>query len=342
MTGRGGALTGRTVDIGIVDDLYKDDTEGNSPLIRDAAWNWYVDVFSTRLHNDSQQLITFTRWHEDDIIGRLQELCQKEKVPFYNITSWSQLEHCDPRAWYKINFEGIKESEYTDIDPRQPGEALWPEKHSIEKLEDQRRLDPARFQSLYQGNPMPVEGLLYTRPFRTYTEIPETNKGVYLCCDVADKGADYLCSIAAVKGMDSKLYIKDIVYTQEGTEITEELVARQIIRNKVKTAWIEANSGGAIFARNVRSILATNNYTCYIYDVSNTSNKESRILTNAVDVMEHCTFNEDWAFDFPEFYRDVVGFRKLFKANVHDDAVDCLTELVSQTVLGKSAMFMYE
>ena len=70
--GRGGALTGNPVDIMIMDDLYKDYAEGNSPVIRQSVWDWYVSVVLTRLHNDSQQLIVFTRWHEEDLIGLIR------------------------------------------------------------------------------------------------------------------------------------------------------------------------------------------------------------------------------------------------------------------------------
>lgn len=71
--GRGGALTGNAVDVMIMDDIYKDYAESNSPIIREAAWDWYTTVVKTRLHNDSQELIVFTRWHEDDLIGRLEK-----------------------------------------------------------------------------------------------------------------------------------------------------------------------------------------------------------------------------------------------------------------------------
>jgi len=341
-TGRGGALTGNPVDIGIIDDLYKDDTEANSPLIRDAAWNWYVDVFRTRLHNDSQELITFTRWHEDDIIGRLRILCQKERTPFYDIESLDQLKNCDPHAWYLINFEAIKESLPTDIDNREKGTVLWPERHSLEKLIEQRKLDPGRFQSLYQGNPMPKEGLLYTKEFAMFKELPKTHKGSFLYCDVADKGADYMCALPFIKTMDNKLMFHDILYTQEGTEVTEKQVADRIIRNNVKIAWIESNSGGTIFARNVKKLIAAEHYNCYIYDIPQTQNKESRILTNAVDVMEHCMFEEEWMLKYPEFYRDIKGFKRLFAANRHDDAPDALTGATEQSVLGKSFAHMYE
>ena len=71
--GRGGALTSITLDCVIMDDLYKDYQEGSSPVIRESAWDWYTSVVKTRLHNESQQLIVFTRWHEEDVIGRIEE-----------------------------------------------------------------------------------------------------------------------------------------------------------------------------------------------------------------------------------------------------------------------------
>lgn len=71
--GRGGGLTGNKVDIAILDDLYKDAAEGNSPTVRESVWEWYTSAVKTRLHNGSQELIVFTRWHEEDLIGILED-----------------------------------------------------------------------------------------------------------------------------------------------------------------------------------------------------------------------------------------------------------------------------
>ena len=67
--GVGGALTGEPVDILIMDDIYKDAKTAWSPIVRESVSDWYDTVAETRLHNDSQQLIVFTRWHEDDCYG---------------------------------------------------------------------------------------------------------------------------------------------------------------------------------------------------------------------------------------------------------------------------------
>lgn len=69
--GREGSLTGNSVDLLILDDLFKDAMEANSPIIRDNTWEWYNAVARTRLHNNSQELLVGTRWHEEDLVGRL-------------------------------------------------------------------------------------------------------------------------------------------------------------------------------------------------------------------------------------------------------------------------------
>ncbi|MCP4372641.1 MAG: terminase, partial [Deltaproteobacteria bacterium] len=169
--GRGGALTGNPVDTMIMDDIYKDYAEGNSPIILESAWDWYTSVVRTRLHNDSQQLIVFTRWNENDLIGRLEET---ENV--VEITDIAQIKDIDSNSWVKINFEAIKTGNPTPIDPREAGEPLWPERHSKEKLLEDRALDPEKFECLHQGNPKPKEGLLYSK-FLTYTEYPTDHLG---------------------------------------------------------------------------------------------------------------------------------------------------------------------
>lgn len=99
--GVGGSLTGEPVDILIMDDLYKDAAAAWSPLIRQNIADWYDTVASTRLHNSSQQLLVFTRWHEDDLAGRL---LQKEGL--YHSTD-------NPHGWVLLSFPAIKDSPST-------------------------------------------------------------------------------------------------------------------------------------------------------------------------------------------------------------------------------------
>ena len=84
--GREGSLTGNRVDCFLLDDLYKDAMEANSPLVRENCWEWYTSVVRTRMHNDSRELLVFTRWHEEDLIGML-----RQREPVVELRAWEDL-----------------------------------------------------------------------------------------------------------------------------------------------------------------------------------------------------------------------------------------------------------
>lgn len=322
--GRGGALTGNSVDIMIMDDLYKDYAEGNSPIIRDAVWDWYTSVVKTRLHNDSQELIVFTRWNEDDLIGRLEK---KENV--VTIESLDDLDSISPDDWVKINFEAIQSLEPTDIDKRLKGEPLWKEKHNLNKLENTRLLDPENFNCLYQGNPKSKEGMLYGE-FKTYTNLPELKIKKCLV-DTADKGTDYLCAInygEPLDGNDDNIYILDILYTQKPMEITEGLTADFITNGNVNSVDVESNNGGRSFARVIDDKTSPNISINWYHQ---SDNKESRIFSNSATVTNRIVFPERWSIDHAEFYDHITNFKKLFKANKVYDCADTLTSIIEKS-----------
>lgn len=144
-----GALTGHPVDIGIIDDPFKNRIAAESETMRKNVWDWYTDTFLTRLHNDSQQLLLMTRWHEDDLAGRLltedKERVKQGKEPYWEI----------------IEFPAIKETQPTELDPRKPGEVLWPARHNFATLLEKREKGGERsWQSLYQQRPTARAGNL--------------------------------------------------------------------------------------------------------------------------------------------------------------------------------------
>lgn len=150
--GVGGSLTGTPIDIGIIDDPFKDREEAMSIRIREKVWSWYTDVFETRLHNDSQQLIIMTRWDQDDLAGRALKR--------------------DSSEWSVVTFPAIKERD-NDYDPRAIGEALWPEKHSLERLSKIKETSPFTFNSLYQQDPKPSTEALVFPEWSEYTDEPD-------------------------------------------------------------------------------------------------------------------------------------------------------------------------
>lgn len=333
VVGRGGSLTSKTVDVSILDDVYKDYAEGNSPIVRNAAWKWYTTVVRTRLHNDSQELIVFTRWHDDDLIGRIE----KSGETVIEIKSWDDVKNIPAGAWVRINFEGLKTGEPTEIDPREPGAALWDRRHSRAKLEGQRALDPVQFQCLYQGNPGNAEGRLYRNPFRTYVDKSEwgtyVRSGNYT--DVADEGDDFTFSACydvyksgneawneQKKRFEPILYalITDMVFTQENTEVTSVTVPEMINRCGTQKAWIESNNGGAGFEKLIRKKIKAISEPFY-----QGANKESRIITNSASVNAQIIMPLGWEERFPKIHEHVTGFLRDFPANEHDDPEDGLT-----------------
>ena len=240
--GREGSLTGNRVDCFILDDLYKDALEANSPLIRANCWEWYTSVVRTRMHNASRELIVFTRWHEEDLIGTLTA-----REPVAELREWAQLDGLPADTWLHLNFEALKSSPPTGIDPRMPGEALWEQQQGAALLEAKRRLDPLQFESMYQGHPSSREGLLYGLNFAEYDDLPHeiVRRGNYT--DTADTGDDYLCSLSYAVDADGAIYITDAVYTREPMEVSEPLVAEMLLRSDTRQAAVESNNGGRGF-----------------------------------------------------------------------------------------------
>ena len=105
--GRGTGITGRPVDLLIIDDPLKDRAEADSETIRDTCWDWWTDSLSTRLSPGASVALILTRWHEDDFIGRLL----------------SKEYEGDPEDWEVIEFPAIAEEH--DVLGREPGQPLY-------------------------------------------------------------------------------------------------------------------------------------------------------------------------------------------------------------------------
>lgn len=184
--GVGGSLTGTPIDVGIIDDPFKDREEAMSIRIRDKVWSWYTDVFKTRLHNDSQELLIMTRWDADDLAGRI--LKQEDD-------------------WEVITFQAIKEREIPG-DPRQIGEALWPEKHSLERILSIKQTSPFTFTSLYQQDPKPSTEALVFPVWDEYEEEPDIEPLIGMDFGFSNDPT----AIVQVKIRKGDMYLKELLY----------------------------------------------------------------------------------------------------------------------------------
>lgn len=137
--GVGGGITGMGFGWGIIDDPFKSREEADSPRYRQKIWDWYANDFYTRRGTDARILITHTRWHRDDLAGRLLR----------------QMADRDSDKWEVLSLPAIRgPGEPThEADPRRPGEALWPAFMPVEELEKAKAQDAKAFAAMYQQDP---------------------------------------------------------------------------------------------------------------------------------------------------------------------------------------------
>ena len=325
--GREGSLTGNRVDCFILDDLYKDALEANSPIVRANCWEWYTSVVRTRMHNASRELIVFTRWHEEDLIGTLAA-----REPVVEFTRWAQLDGLSPDTWLHLNFEALKASPPTEVDPRVPGEALWEGQQGRALLEAKRRLDPLQFESMYQGHPSSREGLLYGLNFAEYDQLPHEIVRRANYTDTADTGDDYLCSLSYAVDADGVVYITDAVYSREPMEVTEPLVAGMLLRSDTRQAAVESNNGGRGFARSLQALAPSVRIEWFHQG----ANKEARILSNSATALHLVRFPRGWNLRWPELYAHLTTYRRRFRANRWHDAADVVTGIVEREAPGRN------
>ncbi|MEW8418207.1 MAG: terminase family protein [Candidatus Thiodiazotropha endolucinida] len=170
--GVGGAITGRGAHIALIDDPFKNRQEADSEINRDNVWKWYTSTLRTRLMPGGAIILIMTRWHEDDLAGRLLERDGKKE---------------DGGIWDVVSLKAIED-----------GKALWPEWYPLEALlEIKREISETKgsreWTAQYQQSPQPEDGSFFLRDwFNWYDQKPE-NLNYYICSDyaVTEDGGDY-------------------------------------------------------------------------------------------------------------------------------------------------------
>lgn len=153
--GIGGTITGEGADLLLIDDPIKNKEEANSRVYRDKVWGEWTSTLRTRLHPGARVVIILTRWHEDDLAGRLLN-------PEYG----------EVEDWTIINLPAIAEED--DMLGREVGEPLWPEHgFDLEWAESTKKaVGETVWASLYQQRPSAAEGAMIKREWFRYYHIP--------------------------------------------------------------------------------------------------------------------------------------------------------------------------
>jgi len=220
--GVGGSFTGKGANFIIIDDPIKGREVADSETFRERLWNFYNNDLFSRLETNletgrkGQVLITQTRWHEDDLSGRLLELQKK-----------------DPHAvqWEIINYPALRVDNDTESDPRRIGEPLWPEKYDVAHLDQIKATIGARaWGSLYQQNPVPDGGTIFKDYMFEVCDMPQDFDWSFCIGDTSykEKQENDFTVFTIFGVIGDSLFVRDVWMKQIKAVDVEEPVTRFI------------------------------------------------------------------------------------------------------------------
>ena len=304
--GVGGAITGTGFTLGVIDDPFKNRQEADSKVTRDMVWNWYTSTFYTRKEKDARILVTMTRWHEDDLAGRL--LKQMEKGGEF------------AEEWIVIELPALKVGLPNKYDPRQPNEPLWPWKYPYEELmRMQSTMGSRDWASLQQQTPM-VEGgnIVQRRWWKFYKQPPAKLDEVVQSWDLTFKEAGSSWVVGQVWGRKgSDKYLLDQFRAKVGfVETVSAIKTMKLKWPEAHRVYIEDKANGPAvidsLSKQISGVIA----------VKPEGSKESRLHAVSAQIESGNVYLPEgalWVHDYIEEF-------SAFPNGADDDQVDATTQ----------------
>ena len=225
--GAGTGISGFRANLGVGDDLFGSREDAYSNTVRQKRWDWYLDDFSARLKPRAKRILMNTRWHEEDIAGRVLDQIERGEIKGRVISLQAIAEEDDPLG-------------------RKPGEYLWDEPDGYDYgaflRARQRETSPMMWSALYQQRPAPEEGDYFRadwlKPYQTPP--PRDTMRVYGGSDyaVTADGGDY--TVHLVVGLDptGRMYLLDVWRKQTASDEWIEAFCDLVLRWK-PLSWAE-------------------------------------------------------------------------------------------------------
>lgn len=319
--GVGGGITGMGANYAIIDDPIKNQQDANSETVRENIWGWYTSTLYTRLQHPRSVLVTLTRWHEDDLAGRLLRLAKEDP---------------DADQWVVLKLPARFEmDDRHERDPRKEGEALWESDFGDKTLRSiESSVGPVVWSALYQQRPSPAGGGFFYSHMFEYGDVPSKFDYTFIMGDTAyhEKQENDFTVLVHFGVSSDKLYITD-VYRERIKAADIEKPAEAFIRKYAKYgfrgAYIEPKGHGIYlnqaFSRKGIMMPSENQIKDFFQDrkwnkterasnvVPHLSNRKV-IINKNINIKDH-------------LLAEVVAFPK----GVHDDFVDCLVDGVKFT-----------
>lgn len=225
--GVGGGITGMGGQFIVIDDPIKNQEEADSETYREKIWDWYTSTLYTRLEKNGRILLILTRWHEDDLAGRLLSLAES-----------------DPAAdqWHVVTFPAICEHEQNADDPRKIGEPLWPEKYDLKAIDTIKASVGSRvWNALYQQRPSPPDGGMFKRQWFEIVDVaPFYAQRVRYWDKAGSEGKnDYTCGTLFVRDTHNQFFVEDVVRGQWSSLERESIIKQTAVLDDTKYGMVE-------------------------------------------------------------------------------------------------------
>jgi predicted phage terminase large subunit-like protein len=218
--GVGGSIAGHRADLILIDDPIRSREDADSKLVRDKQWDWWTGDCVPRLKPGARVVLITTRWHEDDLAGRL--LLEEEG------------------KWRVLNIPMEAEGA-SDPLGRKPGDRLWPEWFTADMVASAKS-DPRVWSALYQGRPVPEGGAYFKAEwFQTVEHLPDRKSlKVFGGSDyaVTSDGGDYTVHIVVGVDEDDKLWLLDLWRQQTSSDVWVDAYC-DLVKKWKPSAWAE-------------------------------------------------------------------------------------------------------
>jgi predicted phage terminase large subunit-like protein len=320
--GVGAGLTGRPVDIGIIDDPVKNEKEALSPTTKEGHWSWYQSVFTTRLSERSGQIVMATSWAQDDLPGRIIEQFAE-----------------NPRLTV-MRFPAINEPQEVGYNPNLPQGPLVPQLHSLQKLRETKALlSDYWWSALYQqsakplgGNVFKEEGIRYYMP----KDLPAEFEIVIASWDCTFKdtdGTDYVVGqVWGKKGANSYL-LSQKRERMSFTKTVREVKAQKSDDPRIREVLIEDKANGPAVIDTLK------NEVPGIIPIDPDGSK----LARAHAVTSYWEAGNVWIPhpSIAPWIKAFVGEVTFFPAGANDDQVDAMTQALRRLYGSNNAILKF-
>jgi len=245
--GVGGAITGIGGNLILIDDPVKNREEANSETYREKVWDWYRDDLYTRLEPGGSIILQMTRWHEDDLAGRILE--SEDGSNWAVLRLPAQCETQEERDEFAEKYG--RATGLPDPLGREVGEALCSDRYPLESLADiKTTLGSYSYNALYQQRPTPFTGgMIPVEMFSTIRAMPAQNQGKVRYWDKAgtEGGGAYSAGVLLVKTMNNQYIIEDVERGQWSALQREQVIKQTANQDGLAVSTVveqEPGSGG--------------------------------------------------------------------------------------------------